>query len=123
MAASKASRVCSRMKAGREARQVSQSENSSPSQMPKVAPSRSASRAARPGGSEIGPTAAVPPRSAARDTASSALRTAKYGVHATAICHIAATAAIPATGTPSASAIRKCSPSLAPRQRQPSTAE
>lgn len=90
--------------------------------MPNVAPSRSASSAARPGGRESGPTAAVPPRSCTRATASSALRTAKYGVQATAICHIEATAAIPATGTFCASATRKRSPSLAGRQRHPSMA-
>ena len=103
-------------------RHFSQSATSSPSQTPKVAPSRSASSAARPGGKESGPTAAVPPRSWARATASSALGTAKYGVQATAICHMAATAASPATGVPSTSAIRKRSPSLAERHSQPSTA-
>ncbi|GAA4966314.1 hypothetical protein GCM10023238_37550 [Streptomyces heliomycini] len=96
--------------------------NSSPSQTPNVAPSRSASSAARPGGREIGPTAVVPPRSCTRPAASSALRTAKYGVHATAIRHIPATAAIPATGRPSDRAMRNRSPRRTGRQSQPSTA-
>lgn len=110
------------MKAGAALRQVSQSVKSAPSQIPKEAPCRSASRAARPGGKERGPTATVPPRSLAREAAASASDTAKYGVQATAICHRVATPAIPATGTPSASAIRKWSPSLAVRHCQPSTA-
>jgi len=80
-------------------------------------------RAARPGGKDSGPTADVPPRSRTRDTATSASGTAKYGVQATAICHIEATAAIPATGVPSTSAIRNRSPSCADRHSQPSTAE
>ena len=110
------------MKAGAACRHASQFPMSWPSQTPKVAPSRSASSAARPGGSEIGPTATVPPRSRAREAASSALGTAKYGVQATAICHIAATAATPATGTSPASAVRKWSPRVPRRHCQPRTA-
>lgn len=90
--------------------------------MPKVAPSRSPSRAARPGGKESGPTATVPPRSRTRAAATSASGTAKYGVHATATCHMEATAARPATGMSFAVAIRKRSPRLAERHFQPKTA-
>ncbi len=103
-------RVCSLMKVGAALRHSSKPVTSGPSQTPKVAPSRSASRAARPGGSARGPTAVVPPRSRHLAAATSALDTEKYGVQATAICHIEATAAIPATGTPSASATRNRSP-------------
>lgn len=112
----------SRTKAGAARRQDSQLPMSRPSHTPKVAPSGSASRAARPGGREIGPTAVVPPRSRTRAAASSALGTAKYGVQATTTCHIVATAAMPATGTSSASAMRNRSPSCAWRHRQPNTA-
>ncbi|CAM5611591.1 hypothetical protein SALBM135S_03214 [Streptomyces alboniger] len=122
MAASKASRVRSRSQAGAACDSLRQLVRMSPSQMPKTAPSRSESRAARPLGKGIGPTAVVPPRSRTRATVSSALSTAKYGVQATAICSEVATAPTPATGSPSAVATENCSPSSAGRNCQPITA-
>lgn len=104
-------------------RQRSQPDTNSPSQIPKTAPSRSASSAARPGGSEIGPTAVVPPRSWLRETVSSAEDTAKNAVQATAVFATEPTSEIPATGTPATLAMRYCSPSLVPGDhRQPRTA-
>lgn len=104
-------------------RQRSQPDTRSPSQIPKTAPSRSASSAARPGGSEIGPTAVVPPRSWLRETVSSAETTAKNAVQATAVFATKSTWATPATGTPATLATRYCSPSLVPGAHlQPRTA-